>query len=225
MHTICRAGGCITAAGAPIVTNCTFSGNEGGDGGGIYNADGSSLTLTNTILADNSDQDLYNTGTITSLNNIVETYSGYTPDSTDITGDQPELNLESLADNGGPTLTQALLAGSIAIDAGTDSGAPGSDQRGVSRDASPDIGAYEDEHHDPVIIYVDSGATTGNNDGSSWTDAFTDLQDALAASLRGDQIWVKAGEYKPHAGSDRSISFELKNGVENLRRVCRWGRR
>jgi hypothetical protein len=51
--------------------------------------------------------------------------------------------LGSLADNGGDTLTHALLAGSPAINAGDNSGCPLTDQRGYNRDASCDIGAYE----------------------------------------------------------------------------------
>jgi hypothetical protein len=48
-----------------------------------------------------------------------------------------------LASNGGSTQTIALLRGSAAIDAGTTAGAPTTDERGVPRDAHPDIGAYE----------------------------------------------------------------------------------
>jgi hypothetical protein len=51
--------------------------------------------------------------------------------------------LGPLADNGGPTFTHALLAGSPALDAGLGGGSV--DQRGVSRPqgAGPDIGAFE----------------------------------------------------------------------------------
>ncbi len=51
--------------------------------------------------------------------------------------------LGPLADNGGPTLTLALLTGSPAIDAGLD--CPAVDQRGVARPQGPgcDIGAFE----------------------------------------------------------------------------------
>jgi hypothetical protein len=49
--------------------------------------------------------------------------------------------------NGGPTLTQALLFGSPAIDARDRANCPDTDQRGVVRPqgASCDIGAYESQ--------------------------------------------------------------------------------
>ena len=62
-------------------------------------------------------------------------------------------------------------------------------------------------------IYVDHQAD-GNNDGSSWDDAYVDLQDALAAAEAGDEIWVARGVYYPAPdGSDRTASFELVEGV------------
>ena len=61
---------------------------------------------------------------------------------------------------------------------------------------------------------VKSDAPGPTHDGSSWTDAFLDLQSALNAAQTGDQIWVAAGTYKPTDGTDRSISFNLKSGVD-----------
>src|SRR5690606_15060660 len=37
----------------------------------------------------------------------------------------------------------------------------------------------------------------GGNDGSSWTDAYTNLHDAIDVAGASDQIWVAAGTYKP----------------------------
>jgi len=63
-----------------------------------------------------------------------------------------------------------------------------------------------------TIIYVNDDAT-GANDGSSWADAYTSLQSALAAAQSGDQIWVAAGVYYPTSGTNRNVAFTLKNGV------------
>jgi hypothetical protein len=64
-----------------------------------------------------------------------------------------------------------------------------------------------------ATLYVDSSAPA-DGDGMSWEMAFTDLQDALAAAVSGDQIWVAEGNYKPTSSSDRSVSFVLKSGVK-----------
>lgn len=48
-----------------------------------------------------------------------------------------------MADNAGPALTHALLAGSPAIDAADNAVCPATDQRGVARDAVCDVGSFE----------------------------------------------------------------------------------
>jgi predicted outer membrane repeat protein len=63
-----------------------------------------------------------------------------------------------------------------------------------------------------TVRYV-SAAAGGANNGTSWDDAFTDLQSALSAAVSGDEIWVAAGTYKPTSGSDRTLSFNLVSGV------------
>lgn len=63
-------------------------------------------------------------------------------------------------------------------------------------------------------IYVDDSAVNGANDGSSWNDAFTDLQDALAIAKAGDEIRVGQGTYRPAPpNGDRTISFILVDGT------------
>jgi parallel beta-helix repeat protein len=63
-------------------------------------------------------------------------------------------------------------------------------------------------------IYVDCDAT-GDPNGSSWPNAYTDLQDALndPCLAYGDEIWVAEGVYKPTAGSETTARFSLVNGV------------
>jgi parallel beta-helix repeat protein len=67
----------------------------------------------------------------------------------------------------------------------------------------------------PVHCYVDGRAKAGANDGTSWANAFTDLQSALGGSAC-TEIWVAAGIYKPGTGADRSATFQLKDGVSLL---------
>jgi len=67
------------------------------------------------------------------------------------------------------------------------------------------------------IIYVDDDVA-GANDGSSWTDAYNYLQDALAVASEGDEIKVAHGVYRPDLGGDntagdRRATFYLKSGV------------
>jgi predicted outer membrane repeat protein len=73
---------------------------------------------------------------------------------------------------------------------------------------------------DPKLYVKDTA--TGSGDGSSWANAFTSLQDALAyarsTSFEGD-IWVaravnNGGVYVPDlSGKDRNASFELVRNV------------
>ena len=62
------------------------------------------------------------------------------------------------------------------------------------------------------IFYVNENAS-GNDDGSSWANAFTDLQDALLLANAGDQIWMASGTYYPTNTDDRSASFIVSSGI------------
>lgn len=76
-----------------------------------------------------------------------------------------------------------------------------------------------------AVIYVAPGAV-GSNNGTSWADAYTNLQTAIAAArFEENNIWVAAGTYKPQTSvlgpvteqiliiDVREYHFSLKNGV------------
>ncbi|WP_337983496.1 InlB B-repeat-containing protein [Lysinibacillus sp. C5.1] len=67
------------------------------------------------------------------------------------------------------------------------------------------------------IIYVNTNAAGGKKDGTSWENAFLDLQSALSKAKTGDQIWIAQGTYIPTRLDDvrdaRTAHFKMKNGV------------
>src|SRR5439155_18199838 len=72
--------------------------------------------------------------------------------------------LGPLQNNGGPTLTMALLPGSPAIDAGDNTNAPPYDQRGPGFprivNGKIDIGAFEVQAAASVLVTVSAPAST-----------------------------------------------------------------
>lgn len=75
---------------------------------------------------------------------------------------------------------------------------------------------FQCRHQVHPTLYVDANAT-GANDGTSWADAFLDLQDALdAAQISGPpvDILIAEGTYRPDRGTgNRFASFQLLDGV------------
>lgn len=64
-----------------------------------------------------------------------------------------------------------------------------------------------------ATCYVDASAA-GANDGTTWTNAYTDLQGALNNFATCTEVWVAAGTYKPTGGTDRTISFNVRPGIK-----------
>ncbi|MBN1490408.1 MAG: InlB B-repeat-containing protein, partial [Phycisphaerae bacterium] len=63
------------------------------------------------------------------------------------------------------------------------------------------------------VVYVNAAAC-GSNNGDSWGDAYTRLQDALHEYNDNAEVWVAAGTYRPDDGlgitpGDRTASFQL----------------
>jgi predicted outer membrane repeat protein len=134
-----------------LVTSCTVSGNSAVyGGGGIYSQVGLT-TLRNTIVAGNASG-----GNPSDISGNVDAGSSYNLIGTGGSGGLingvnhnqvgvANPGLGTLADNGGPTQTIALLPGSPAIAAGGTTYATATDQRGFARivGGAVDIGAFE----------------------------------------------------------------------------------
>jgi hypothetical protein len=61
-----------------------------------------------------------------------------------------------------------------------------------------------------TICHVDINANGANN-GTSWVDAYTDLQSALGNSACVE-VWVAAGIYKPTTVINQNATFQLRDG-------------
>lgn len=164
----------IAGANSFIITNSTISGNSAdGAGGGLRNAGIANTTLQNVTFANNTASapssgrainKFGSDGSVTLLNNniisgsatplcsgaVTSTGHNLASDGScglNGTADLPNTNplLGPLQNNGGDTLTHALLLGSPAIDSGSGSDCPATDQRGVTRPFGPacDRGAFE----------------------------------------------------------------------------------
>jgi hypothetical protein len=191
------------------ITNCTIANNSSGStgqGGGILAGFLATTNLRNTLIAGNSGGNAPDiSGNISSaVNNLVGNGSGSTGVNNGDNGNQVgtggspiDPKLGSLRDNGGPTMTVALLAGSPAIDAGSNSNAPGTDQRGFNRpvNGTIDIGAYEFQQPatnttltispnpgttgQPVRFQVSVVGTAANSNGVAGTVTIFDGNTAL----------------------------------------------
>ena len=119
------------------LTQSTLSGNSAVTGGALYAWPGNSITVTGSVIANSAGGNC--TGTITDNGGSRADDASCSTIPNTLTG----LNA-TLAANGGPTMTHALMAGSSAIDA---AGACGlaTDQRGALRPVGPscDSGSYE----------------------------------------------------------------------------------
>ncbi|MBW2457056.1 MAG: hypothetical protein JRI68_21250 [Deltaproteobacteria bacterium] len=139
-------GGAISGANL-LITNVTIAENHAAhSGGAIFNEDETSVAVHNSIFSSNSASNEW--GLDQSCRDGMEgSHNLQWPAPSDedlpctqdpITGDPL---LDELADNGGPTMTMALLAGSPAVDAGQ--GCADTDQRGLPRADPCDLGAFE----------------------------------------------------------------------------------
>jgi len=215
--------------------NCTFSDNSADNGGGMYNWD-SSPAISNCIIwgnIANKGNEIYNL-----LKNILPLIS-----YSDIAGSGGSTSWDpNLGTDGGGNIdiepcfvdndNFRLLWNSPCIDAGNSDAVPvdvttdfdGGERfvddtltadTGFGSHPIVDMGVYEYK-----VIYVRANSIDGNNTGTSWQNAFIDMNDALVSAFYGDNIWVAQGLYKPNnnygltnGDPNRLKHFRMKKGV------------
>ena len=182
------------------LSSSTISGNSAGAGGGVFDYYNSTLSLSGNLIAGNTSGfggEIFGSGlAVSSTNNLfgessqtdADAFIGFDPatgtDNITATSDGTsptalDAILETtLADNGGPTLTLALVPGSPAIDTGSDTGTI-ADQRGAERPVGGfDIGAFED--FDNTAIVVDTLEDGADGDFSEGDRSLREALDFIA---------------------------------------------
>lgn len=200
-----HAGAILVNGGFDVtIVNSTITNNSAsGDGGGIRNS-GSGITLHNTIVAGNTSSNVYtydwynSSAQPASSNNLIGINGGINLTNS-VNGNQvgttsAPLNpgLGPLADNGGNTWTQALLASSPAIDKGSNAKALDAasnsltvDQRGNTRivdsgvtgptGGTVDVGAFEFAFTGPIVV-----STLPDEDDGNYGENDLSLRESLA---------------------------------------------
>jgi CSLREA domain-containing protein len=142
--------------------------------------------------------------------------------SMSLLGDNPSLG--SLANNGGPTQTLALEAASPAIGAGTAADYPGTttpitiDQRGVTRAATPSIGAFE---YAPPIVTAGATVNYSLSGSAVATDSALTITDGESTTLASATVSIGSGFAAGDVLSDTTAgaiitSYNSATGVLSL---------
>ena len=188
----------LFASARAVVSNATIAGNSALKGGGLFVENtafiGVAPKVTSSILAGNtasSEPDC--SASLDSSYDLIGNGAGcFGPagshNKAGTAASPLDPRLGELAANGGPTPTLALLAGSPAVNAGNPapagSGAEAcspTDQRGVRRNATCDIGAFE-----TTTACVAGGSTLCLNNGRFKVTANWQAPAASAVTLNGD---------------------------------------
>ena len=204
--------GLYTAGGTSVVVHCTFDGNAvsagtygfggpgGGEGsrtapfgtngipgaspGGALSVAGGNVRAANSIFS-RSEGSTNCSGPLIDLGvNICSDQSACFTNA--VSMKNQDAGLQSLADNGGWTMTAALLATSPALNRGSDAFAAATDQRAVKRPQGKfcDVGAYEAGH-----LVIEKGGASGFIRYGAPPGSFFRLQHRP----NGEQEWENLG--------------------------------
>ncbi|RRR65850.1 MAG: hypothetical protein EI684_21935 [Candidatus Viridilinea halotolerans] len=214
-------GGVFNNGGTPSFSNVTLSGNRAiYQGGGVYNW-GGTPNFSNSIIWGNSSQVFNNSSTPTYSYSLVQ---GLTPGGTgNLPGTTNPRFVNPIAFTEAPTTTgnYRLLPTSPVRDVGNNAAnSTSTDLDGNPRvsNGTIDLGPYEFQVLTGTIFYVDKSRPDDDGTGTSWDQAFRNLQTALLLAGSGAEIWVAAGTYYPDEGAgqinnDRSATFLLRAGL------------
>ena len=218
-NTSVRHGGgaYVNASGRMTMTFSTVANNSSDlQGEGIYNSgNGDPAIVGNSVVTDNSapagPNCAGNFEPPTSLDhNLIGDDSGcnYVPAAGDLVNVDPLLG--PLKDNTGPTHTHALGAGSPAIDAGDDSVAPTTDQRGIARPqgAASDIGAFE--------FTTPCNGKAATIFGTSGADLITGAPADVIVAFGGDDIILGLGGHDTICGGPGEDYIDGGTGKDRL---------
>ncbi len=237
---------------APELTNCTISKNTATvAGGAMYNLDSNPTVINSVVYFNNSPvapSFLNNSSTVTTIRSLVAFGTSPCTDCSNTDGNEnPQMensNNPVGADNKWGTFDDGIKLSdcSVGIDYSevcfnTDTDITGRNRAfdvafRDNRITNPsifcssilDLGAYESQSINRKKIYVNNASSIGDNDGTSWSDAFrtsTALQDALNNSCLSNEIWVAAGTYKPSriplecigCSGSRDYSFFIREDI------------
>ncbi|MEL7038204.1 MAG: Ig-like domain-containing protein [Cyanobacteria bacterium J06592_8] len=220
-------GGGINNSGEINLNNNTITGNSSFfSGGGVDNGSLGEASIFSTIVAANIGRTISDVqGTFTDNgNNLIGNATG-SEDFTvsnlvgDLTNPIDPLLLP-LADNGGSTLTQALLIGSPAIDTGSNLNELTTDQRGEGfvREFGEgvDIGAIEFQNQPPVAI-EDENFTTDEDTAFTTANVLAndiDPDDNLPLSVTGFDVTTTLGTVTNN--EDGTFNYDPNSQFESL---------
>ncbi len=203
------------------IANATFSGNRAGNfASALFN--GHVLTLANSVFYNNptgtgNQSNPYGGGTLNKNSDLTvgpgnlqwpETYAAqFGPQREDWLTPAvlvADARLQALANNGGPTPTQALPAGSPAINLGSAAAAPPADQRGAVRQGLPDAGAFEFGAAAPLPVALTAFAARRTGPAAvllTWRTATETANAGFRIERSPDgRTWAAIG-YQPGAGT------------------------
>jgi hypothetical protein len=202
-----RRGSYTTIIHATITNNTSSIGHSGV----FINSEtfsNSEITLTNSIISGNADEDFAVEDLNSTQFNIfgvnIVTLSDGSLGSGILTVDP---QLAPLANNGGVTQTHALLEGSPAIDTAARNVAETTDQRGLEREFLPDIGAFELLK---IITILESAQSTKVLEGFSGIKVNSDDPKVDNSSF-GDGIgdfYLITLNYEPSADVTVNLAFD-----------------